>query len=55
MNKAEKFRTAHPDVLLAEHLERHVHVYQDVGMFIACLLLFSGSYCTVDILLGHLW
>lgn len=60
MNQAGKSCAAtmlpvNPDSLLAEHFERHIHLYHDVSMFIACLLIFSATYCTADMLSVHFW
>ncbi|WP_027797044.1 hypothetical protein [Paraburkholderia acidipaludis] len=44
-----------PDILLAEHIEYHLHLYVDSAMFVACLLFFSGAYAATHFLLDNLW
>ncbi|WP_028222970.1 hypothetical protein [Paraburkholderia oxyphila] len=44
-----------PDCLLAAHIERHIHLYMDIGMVLACLLIFSSAYSAIHILLDRLW
>ncbi|MFD1560205.1 hypothetical protein ACFSHT_31925 [Paraburkholderia silviterrae] len=44
-----------PDSLLATHIERHIHLYMDFGMVLACLLIFSGAYSAAHMLLDSLW
>ncbi|WP_322045060.1 hypothetical protein [Paraburkholderia sp. J67] len=44
----------HPDSLLAAHIERHIHLYIDYGMGMACLFIFCGAYCAEHLLLDRL-
>ncbi|MFP6561955.1 hypothetical protein WJ542_27180 [Paraburkholderia sp. B3] len=44
-----------PDILLAEHIEYHIHLYVDFAMCAGCLLVFSGAYASAHLLLDNLW
>lgn len=43
-----------PDSLLAEYLERHIHLYLDIGLCLMCLLLMCGVYSAAQALLDYL-
>ncbi|CAB3809025.1 hypothetical protein LMG28688_06912 [Paraburkholderia caffeinitolerans] len=43
-----------PDSLLATHVERHINLYLDIGMCIACVLVVCCTYAAADVLLSRL-
>lgn len=51
---AKKTLPVDPDSLLAAHVERHIHLYRDIGMCIACVLVMCSTYAVADVLLVRL-
>lgn len=43
-----------PDGLLAAHVERHIDLYLDIGMCIACVLVVCCAYAVAEVLLERL-
>ena len=53
-SRTGKTRPVDPDSLLAAHIERHIHLYLDIGMCIACVLVVCDTYFAADVLLDRL-